>query len=256
MTRWVQNKSGILIPNREAGFIQPGIGLMNKKQGGSGGDPYWSNVVALLNLNGPNGTQTFTDDKGGVWTPSASSVKLTNTQSRFGTTALTLAGNGTLSSSNIYEVSSGTNYTLEFYAYITSSDLSSSIIFCLSYINTYAQMRVGVYGSQYDVLLSSGYQIWGNVSLRACGNVVINMWHHIALVVNSGNILFFVDGVLNRTQSQTLYKYGKTSQIGIQAGVATNPVFNGFLNGIRLTNGIARYTTNFTPPSAPFPNHS
>jgi hypothetical protein len=40
--------------------------------------------------------------------------------------------------------------------------------------------------------------------------------------------------------------------IGIQIDDAVGPL-NGYMQDVRITRGIARYTANFTPPAAPLP---
>lgn len=65
MTKWIRNRNGILIPNREAGFIQPGIGLLNKKGGGGGSGAYFDPTHLGTGLSLSNGNSTVTSSGGG-----------------------------------------------------------------------------------------------------------------------------------------------------------------------------------------------
>ncbi len=78
-------------------------------------------------------------------------------------------------------------------------------------------------------------------------------WHHVALSRSGSNTKLFFNG------SQTGSTYTVLDSIlspkfflGIQSysASATNGV-NAYLQDFRITVGKARYTANFTPPSAP-----
>jgi predicted 3-demethylubiquinone-9 3-methyltransferase (glyoxalase superfamily) len=78
-------------------------------------------------------------------------------------------------------------------------------------------------------------------------------WYHIALARSSGSTKLFVNG----TQGGSTYSDSRNynSQYALYIGQdstgLTSP-FNGYLSDIRITRGIARYTTTFTPPTTPF----
>jgi len=84
-------------------------------------------------------------------------------------------------------------------------------------------------------------------------------WYHIALVRASGSTRLYIDG----TQSGSTYtdsnNYGATAPLGIgtywsSGSPLTTSTLNGFIDDLRITKGVARYTANFTPPAAAFPN--
>ena len=79
-----------------------------------------------------------------------------------------------------------------------------------------------------------------------------NQWTHIALARLGTTITMYVNGVVAGTPttqtpetSQFLF-IGKSGYSGYD--------FTGYIDDLRITMGIARYTANFTPPIVPFPN--
>ena len=79
-------------------------------------------------------------------------------------------------------------------------------------------------------------------------------WHHFALVHASQNLKYYIDGTqIGSTVSTTgdTFNCGSTVSIG---GYHTGGLFNwdGYLQDFRITKGLARYTSNFTPPTAEF----
>jgi hypothetical protein len=110
--------------------------------------------------------------------------------------------------------------------------------------------------------VNNGYQtFWsqGTFINRPTGSTGVSTlkdggWHHLAWVItNSGTSLStYVDGVLNYAASITPSTTGKSTQsIGSDSNTARGRYFNGYIEDLRITKGLARYTSNFTPPLAP-----
>lgn len=80
-------------------------------------------------------------------------------------------------------------------------------------------------------------------------------WYHIALSRSGTSIKLFVGG----TQVGSTYDASTTfgnSTMTIGADVPPNYYFNGNIDEFRLSKGIARWTSNFSVPSSPYPNNS
>jgi hypothetical protein len=81
-----------------------------------------------------------------------------------------------------------------------------------------------------------------------------NTWHHLA-ITRSGNVWrLFVDGVQQSTVTSSVsLDGGVAANIDIgRGGISSDADWAGYLDDLRITRGIARYTANFTPPAAKF----
>lgn len=87
-------------------------------------------------------------------------------------------------------------------------------------------------------------------------NVNDGNWHHIACVRVSGTISMYIDGTL-RTPSSGSTAISGTCSSAFPLHLGNNPRDSAFLAGyisdLRITKGVARYTTNFTPPTSSLP---
>ncbi len=131
----------------------------------------------------------------------------------------------------------------------------------------------GDYGD-YGISLAGGYIAFGvaqgSNAQTICGatNVADGNWHHIALTRESatGQMRIFIDGNLDSTGNgptgDISYRNGRSTSypnsdpylvIGAEKHDAGSsyPSFSGFLDELHISTAV-RYTSNFSPPSAPF----
>lgn len=84
-------------------------------------------------------------------------------------------------------------------------------------------------------------------------NLSVGEWHHIAVVRKGNKMNIFIDGInrSGRTISVPLNDSSTSISIGDVAGKYGA---NGFIDNVRITKGVARYTNDFSIPFGPFPN--
>ena len=87
-------------------------------------------------------------------------------------------------------------------------------------------------------------------------SIVVCGWNHFALVRNGGNLTVYMNGTSTGTRgdlgtSSANYNTNMVLYIGCNYGVAFP--MTGYLDELRVTKGVARYTSSFTSPTAPFP---
>ena len=79
------------------------------------------------------------------------------------------------------------------------------------------------------------------------------MWHHVAIVRNSNTFTIYQDGVAvaTTTDSDAMPDYTVGPTIG-EGSVVTDGNLTGYMDEIRFSKGVARYTANFTPDTTEF----
>jgi len=219
-------------------------------------DPYFSYVTALLHMNGSNGGTTFPDIKGHIFTAVGSAITSTTIYKFNGSSALfSGASSSIISSSNVdWDFGSG-DFTLECWVYSTGS-ATSAILSRVSTAATYGAFEIYSTGNNIGVLMSLAASGWDLNLLSSGSQFTQNVFHHLAICRNVTNVFCWLDGVSLLTGSGfsgSLYSGGsKPLTIG-GTGDGTTP-FAGNIAEVRVTKGIARYITAFTPPTSPFPN--
>lgn len=81
-------------------------------------------------------------------------------------------------------------------------------------------------------------------------NFAANEWRHVAWTRQGGVHRLFVNGVSQGSYSDTSGINPTVLTIGCRNNLSTGVVGN--LDELRITNGVALYTSNFTPPTSPF----
>jgi hypothetical protein len=97
-------------------------------------------------------------------------------------------------------------------------------------------------GTSWDITSNSG---------KTLGTVTLDTWHHFELDRSGSDWYGFIDGVQGVTWSSAATILANTSALSIGANLDDTLDFAGWLAGIRVTRGVARHTSNFTPPSLP-----
>jgi hypothetical protein len=210
-------------------------------------DPDFASVSLLLNMDGTNGSTTFTDSSSIGHTISVfGDAQVSTASPKFGTGALALDGTGDyLTAPSESSLGFGTSdFTIECWGYFNSFGAAQYI---------FSQREIGGYSM---LILADGRLSCITPSLNSAtentATMTTSTWHHLAFVRNGNDINVYVDGVKSPTGSIT----GQSGPTGVSyIGQRGDGSFflNGKIDDLRITKGVARYTATFTPPTAAFP---
>ena len=212
-------------------------------------DPYFNQISLLLPLAGSNGSTTFTD-----YSPSPKTItrsgdaQISTAQSKWGSGSGYFDGSGDyLSVADSADFGFGTgDFTIECWCYLPGSVSGDGQLF---------DFRAG--SGQNGLFYIDGADgrklTYYNGTVYTGGSAVsLTAWNHLALCRASGTTKAFLNGVSQWTTTDS-FDFGASRPLKIAANFAGSTGLNAYFQDLRVTKGVARYTADFTPPTAAFP---
>ncbi|MDR0736097.1 MAG: hypothetical protein LBF51_04565 [Zoogloeaceae bacterium] len=207
--------------------------------------------TALLHLDGD-----YTDDSGSVWTPGSGGVAF-SASGKFGG-CLDVKTTEYAYLRRTADTLRRSDFTIEGWVNVPTATVGVAVLYARTAGNLWggeALLICPARGSGEGYLLKVSLYPYGadRVDFLNSGvNIVGSGWRHLALTRESDLWTLWLDGVAvaSRTfvcdfTSGGYYDYVGASDLGNGRQCLTQ------IDEFRFTRGIARYTTNFTPPTAP-----
>jgi hypothetical protein len=99
------------------------------------------------------------------------------------------------------------------------------------------------------------YEVGANSIQTSTGAFSFNTWTHLAICKSGATTTLYLNGTSRVTTTNSPTNSGNPVYIGanIDGGSPYWPL-NGYIDDLRITKGVARYTANFTPHTAALPD--
>jgi hypothetical protein len=215
-----------------------------------------SSTGALVHIKGTDAS--IVDKAQGTHIECVGSAAGTSSPAKFpGTYSLSLPGFGHWMPSPMESVKlSGTeDWTVEAWVYPTQRQSYSVVVSCGS---SFA-LALGMVSGNFHVYNNSAGGFTDTDVNHGTYDIAANQWTHLAATRVNGNWYCYVDGTLRYQKtggSWQSHVMNETSQytIGALDGYSSfsgNERWYGNVQDVRITKGLARYTSNFTAPTAP-----
>jgi len=206
----------------------------------------------LLLGGGANDSQVFTDSSmTNKAVTTYGQTKYSTVIQKFSESTILFDGSGdylVIDNSADFDFGTG-DFTLEWHEYQTGVTGTVRGRFHLA-----TQILGGTGGNVYGLAVftdSGGWKVTrNNATVSLGGSAVLSQWRHIALVRLGNVIKLFINGVqLGTDIAQTAAVPGTTNKIlTLGCHYVGDYSFSGNMTGFKVTKGLARYTTTFTPP--------
>lgn len=220
-------------------------------------DFFFNSVSSLLHFDGADASTTFTDVTGTVWTRNVATIS--TVQSKFGGASGLFNGSSAYLTTPVltkHLFGSG-DFTVEAQVYQAAQGTAQKIV------GIWSDTSGAGFSWKLEVTATNKLQLTysttggDNLLVTATSvTVPLTTMTHVAAVRSGTNIYLFQDGVLVGSATgitATFFAAPGTKLVEIgRDGAGPGGYFNGYIDELRITKGVARYTAAFTPPTEAF----
>jgi len=234
----------------------------------------WSTVTAVVlgvwtTVQYTTSTSTITVT--GSTTPRAAkaitaygNAQISTAQSKFGGASGLFSGSGAyLSATDSTDWAFGSgDFTIDFWirfnAFPTSGNLE---MFFSQYFTSNNHQYFSLYNNggtlQWYIEVASGGSLIVSYAVNPVVSLSLNTWYHVVYVRSGNSWMIFQNGSqcgATGTYSITVPDFAAATYIGTYN--TANSFLNGWLDEFRVSKGVARWTSNFTPPTGTYASDS
>jgi hypothetical protein len=145
------------------------------------------------------------------------------------------------------------DFTIELHLYAISS-IGADQIF-LTYPD--GEDHIGLLMSNNNLFIEHSTDGTTTVQTDSGHNLSDATWQHLALVRSGNDLDLYMDGTVGTTTVDvtglSLHALTTSALFRLGANTAASVGFHGYVANLRITKGVARYTTDFTPPTEAYP---
>jgi hypothetical protein len=227
----------------------PGFTPALFRQAAAGADAF---TVLLLHCDttGSPAMLDYSPKNRGYSTQVASGAIQSTAQKKFGVASALLSGNGafTFPHSSDFEFGSG-DFTIEWFEYRTGGGCAIA----RDFTNTYAPFFLSYYsGGNLLCYMSSTGSSWDVSNGRnAFGAATLNAWVHLAITRSGTTFRTFKNGTQVDTWTSSASLLARTTPFCV-GGCQSGSYYGGYIDELRVSKGVARWTASFTAPAAPY----
>ena len=204
-----------------------------------------------LLLNGTNAA--IIDNTGKNVLETVADAQIDTGTKKYGTGSLEFDGTGDwLLAPNTVNNQLGTgNFTIELWVYLATGDIGSNR----------GLISKGTSTTGWSVSLNTTEKVvfsYTSSTITSSGAITSNVWNHIAVVregTGSNQTKIYIGGTNDGTGTVST-DFNQTNSLYVGANRVGGDPMKGFIDDVRVTKGIARYTATFTPATAAFPDNS
>jgi hypothetical protein len=207
-------------------------------------DPNFASVALLLHFEGADASTTFVDVKGKTLTANGN-AQIDTAQFKYGSSSGLFDGTGDYvdsAASSDYTFGTG-DFTIECFAMFANIGATNKFLWG-------HHSGWGVYTNTDDIFVFNGT----SNALLVNNVIAASTWHHIAFTRQSGVMRLYLDGAQIGSNTPNSQNFNTTNfRVGAQTSGSGG--MNGWIDELRVTKGVARYTgATYTVPTGPFPD--